>query len=103
VVDEVVDEEKPFFVHLRCACHTLQLCIGDLAEHMPLAVSVLSKIANMPRSKRIAVEIRRQHKNCSRTKLVQPTSTRWNGSTRAAATAIEFWRDLRRRLEVLKR
>jgi hypothetical protein len=25
---------------------------------------------------------------------VQPTSTRWNSSTRAAATAIEFWKDL---------
>jgi len=91
---EQVGAGEPFFLHICCWAHCLQLVIGDIARALPLATALLQRIGRLPRSLRQRVAAARAARGEATQRLIVPTATRWNSSTRAAARIIEFIPDL---------
>lgn len=92
--EELVEPSQPFFVHIRCWCHALQLCIGDIAKQCPVAVNVLSRVLHIPRATRVKISALRAQADCSKKQLIIPSVTRWNSSTRAAERILDMFPQL---------
>jgi hypothetical protein len=65
-------------------------CTPLVAKQLPTAVEVLRKVLYISRSTRDHVARLRIVAEKSTTKLVIPTSTRWNSQTRSAARILDF-------------